>query len=290
MNLTEMILSEMHAVEDWVSIADVLKVMGTTSFVADRGDVRRVLDCVDTSDRLRLGHVSNQFDEIAKPIPVTELVDRIFSEDGPADRSAAMMELFIDQIRSGGEPKEVAAKIRHTLDFGSPLPPGWTTLDNQDRYWDRFTDRFGFRPGTAQSTWPAIAEPTPSITFDLTVTADIAGAWRRRFDAVNAEALCCFVSEFPDDPMFAVLDWQHAGYRLDAAVHAAACDTEWQVPVYPNGDYYIFLRDDLSEGTFGHPWEQTLCVFGERLLGSLGCTLATWLPVKRIDGRRPDSA
>lgn len=101
MNLTEMILSEMRAVEDWVSVADVLKVMGTTSFVADRGDVRRVLDCVDTSDRLRLGRVSNRFDVIAKPIPVTELVDRIFSEDGPADRSAAMMELFIEQIRPG---------------------------------------------------------------------------------------------------------------------------------------------------------------------------------------------
>lgn len=28
--------------------------------------------------------------------------------------------------------------IRHTLDFDSPLPPGWTTLANQDRYWDRF--------------------------------------------------------------------------------------------------------------------------------------------------------
>ncbi|MGX6513391.1 hypothetical protein [Rhodococcus sp. SJ-2] len=38
--------------------------------------------------------------------------------------------------------------VRHTLDFGSPLPPGWTTLDEKHRsqYWDRFTDRFGFRP------------------------------------------------------------------------------------------------------------------------------------------------
>ncbi len=60
------------------------------------------------------------------------------------------------------------------------------------------------------------------------------------------------------------------------------------MPVYPKGDYYIFLRDDLSEGTFGHPWEQTLCVFGERLLASLGRTLATWLPVIRIDGLRPN--
>lgn len=180
--------------------------------------------------------------------------------------------------------------MRYTLDFGSPLPPGWTALEDQNRYWDLFTGRFGFRPGITESTWPAIAEPAPSITFDLTAPADVAGAWESRFDAVNAEALRCFVDEFAEDPTFVVLDWQHTGYRLDAAVHAAAPDAEWRIPVYPNGDYYIFLRDDLSEGTFGHPWEQTLCVFGERLLGTLGRTLATWLPVKRIDGKRPHSA
>lgn len=103
--------------------------------------------------------------------------------------------------------------MRHTLDFGSPLPPGWTTLDDQNRYWDQFTDRFRFRPGLTESDWPAMAEPTPSITFDLTAPADIAGAWQSRFDAINAEALRCFVSDFPEDPMFVVLDWQHTCYR-----------------------------------------------------------------------------
>ncbi|MDH6280004.1 DUF2716 domain-containing protein [Prescottella agglutinans] len=82
------------------------------------------------------------------------------------------------------------------------------------------------------------------------------------------------------------MGWQHPGYRFDAAVHSATCDAEWRVPVYPNGDYYIFVREDLSDGTFGHPWERTLCVFGERLVSSLGRTLATWLPVIRHDGQR----
>lgn len=89
--------------------------------------------------------------------------------------------------------------MRYTLDFGSPLPPGWTVLEDQSRYWDRFTDRFGFRPGIAESTWPAIAEPMPSITFDLTAPADVAGVRESRFDAVNAEALRCFVGEFAED-------------------------------------------------------------------------------------------
>ncbi|MBB3038168.1 DUF2716 domain-containing protein [Hoyosella altamirensis] len=175
--------------------------------------------------------------------------------------------------------------MRHTLNFATPLPPGWAELEDQRWYWERFTDKFGFRPGTSAATWPAIAEPTPSITFDLAVHDNIRGSWASRVDAINAEALRCFVTEFPEDPVFVVLDWQHTCYRLDAAVHAVTLDAEWRVPVYPNGDYYIYLRDDLSEGTFGHPWEQSLCVFGDRLLGSLATTLKTWLPVKRVDGK-----
>ncbi len=72
-------------------------------------------------------------------------------------------------------------------------------------------DRFGFRPGVDASSWPVIAEPTLSLTFDLSTPS-------------------------------------------------------------------------VTEGTFGHPWEQTLCVFGERLVNSLGRTLATWLPIVRVDG------
>lgn len=56
------------------------------------------------------------------------------------------------------------------------------------------------------------------------------------------------------------------------------------MPVYPIGDYYAFLTEDFSEGTFGHPWEQTLCVIGHRLGATLGWSLETWLPVKRRNG------
>lgn len=99
--------------------------------------------------------------------------------------------------------------MRYTLDFGNPLPPGWAELADQDHYWNQFTARFGFRLGITESTWPEIAEPTPSMTLDLTAPVDVECAWNSRFDA---------------------------------AVHAATCDAEWRVPVHPNGDYYFFLR------------------------------------------------
>lgn len=178
--------------------------------------------------------------------------------------------------------------MKYTLDFGEPLPPGWDKLPDtaRVRYWEAFTSKFGFRPGIDESTWPAISEPAPSMTFDLTASASIDGTWASRFDAVNAEALRSFVSEFAVDPTFVVLDWNHPGYRFNAAAHATTVDAEWRVPVYPNGDYCIFLREDFAGGTFGHPWEKTLCVFGERLVSSLGQTLATRLPVLRVDGQR----
>jgi hypothetical protein len=101
-----------------------------------------------------------------------------------------------------------------------------------------------------------------------------------------------------------VLDWQHPAYRFRPADQALTWRAEWRVPVYPDGDYYAFLTNDFTEGTFGHPWENTLCVIGERLGASLGRSLETWLPIKRrrhrltsgrkhahpLSGRRPTMA
>lgn len=180
-----------------------------------------------------------------------------------------------------------------TQNFGSTLPTGWGQLSDEEneRNWAIFRDRFGFTPGIDARSWPAIAEPIPSVVFDLgAAPAATPGAWAARVDAINAEALRCFVTDWNDDPNFVVLDWQHPGYTFDAEAHAAAKElAEWRVPVYPNGDYYIFSRDDFTEGTFGHPWERTLCVFGERMVEGLGRTLSAWLPRLRVNGEQVDS-
>lgn len=82
-----------------------------------------------------------------------------------------------------------------------------------------------------------------------------------------------------------VLDWQHAAYELVPAIEILDDAPKDQVngypTVYPDGDYYAFLTPDFSEGTFGHPWEPSLCVIGSRLVDTLGRSLATWLPIKR---------
>ncbi|MGA5542658.1 DUF2716 domain-containing protein [Mycobacterium sp. NPDC051198] len=53
------------------------------------------------------------------------------------------------------------------------------------------------------------------------------------------------------------------------------------IPVYPDGDYYVHMTSDLRWGTFGHPWQQTLTIWGDELIASLGTELLTWLPRHR---------
>lgn len=81
--------------------------------------------------------------------------------------------------------------MRATLDFGNPLPAGWSVLSAADRSkaWAMFATRFGeLRPGMDSKDWPAIVEPSPSVTFDLGRGGKSVAA---RIDAVNAEALRC---------------------------------------------------------------------------------------------------
>jgi hypothetical protein len=60
----------------------------------------------------------------------------------------------------------------------------------------------------------------------------------------------------------------------------------WPLSPYPDGDYFIYLASDVTFGSFGHPWEQTVCVFGERLLARVADSLDALLgPSIRRDGR-----
>lgn len=45
---------------------------------------------------------------------------------------------------------------------------------------------------------------------------------------------------------------QSSNDRLASRPGAGRC-----VPAYPDGDYFAFLSEDFSEGTFGHPLEET---------------------------------
>lgn len=147
--------------------------------------------------------------------------------------------------------------------------------------WTPFDTRYHFNPRTYEHE-TGISEPPGSVTFDLgPLFSGSEAQFAAGQDAVNALALLAMVEVLPiDQPMF-VLDWQHPSYRFWPHRKARSPDEPWQVGVFPDGDYYVFLTEDMASGTFGHPWHQTLCVFGDPLVQALVPKLNGWLPVKR---------
>ncbi|GGQ83639.1 hypothetical protein GCM10010166_62250 [Couchioplanes caeruleus subsp. azureus] len=170
----------------------------------------------------------------------------------------------------------------HLGEIPPPAPPAWVPIpmDADDPYWASFNQRFAFRPG--MRSWPAIEEPGPSVTIDLEpIFAGGHAQFASGAAAVDSLTLAALTRVLDADTGLVVLDWQHQSYRFWPHRFACQPHQQWPTTVFPNGDYYIFLTEDMNTGTFGHPWEQTLCVFGEPLVSALVPTLTSWLPIKR---------
>jgi hypothetical protein len=149
--------------------------------------------------------------------------------------------------------------------------------DQEDKpLWDRFYTDFQFRPGV--KSMPAIAEPEASVTWHLDKLHGDKGI--DDLQRIVERGLRACVE--PGESLY-WLDWQHVGYRWDPARVGGPGQADWPGGAYPDGDYYIYLTPDLRLGTFGHPWEHSLCVFGADLLAEIETDLTTLLgtPMRR---------
>lgn len=157
----------------------------------------------------------------------------------------------------------------------------WEQIADDDLIWAAFDRRYRFRPGMDPATWPAIVEPAGSVTFDLSpVFARDTRGFGMDKAALERLVLDAFTETSPEATRLIVLDWQHPSYWFRP--HAQdRLGEPWRIEPFPDGDYHAFLTEDLGQGTFGHPWEQTLCVFGTDLAGELVPRLTDWLPVTR---------
>jgi hypothetical protein len=152
----------------------------------------------------------------------------------------------------------------------------WRPVD-YDEAWAPFNARFEFRPDYYEHRQPAIRMPDRCLVVDLEPVFGHEGPrFAAGFDAINAAALRAFVWLAEDEELLA-LDWQHQTYRYSPARHAVA-DLPWVTSVAPDGDYYIHTTLDMRWGTFGHPWQRALSIWGDELIESLGTELLTWLP------------
>jgi hypothetical protein len=149
----------------------------------------------------------------------------------------------------------------------------WCELEGEieDAVWNRYRKEFSFKPSVTPADWPSIIEPTPSVTYSIATLYDQEHFWEF-VGEIHQKALTAFRNRVLPEQKLYVLDWQHPCYSFNAhfAFNAEQFD-EWRIPVFPDGDYYIFLAEDFTFGTFGHPWEQTICVFGQALIDAFEC-------------------
>lgn len=145
----------------------------------------------------------------------------------------------------------------------------WKKLsDNEDdKIWSAVYNRLGFKPSVYAKDFPGFKEPVPSITYSF------AEIWGDEFEALSADlhnkAHEIFRRVTPAGEFLYALDWQHQCYRHFPDQMETSEENAWEIPALPNGDYYIFLEKSLKFGWLGHPWEQSICIFGEPMLSEL---------------------
>ncbi|WP_424644844.1 DUF2716 domain-containing protein [Embleya sp. AB8] len=147
---------------------------------------------------------------------------------------------------------------------------------------DRFEERFTFKPGI--SVFPGVVEPPESITWHLAaITDDPDDSTLEELQAVIKRGLRACTS--PGEVVYA-LDWQHQGYRFDPHRVGGPGRPRRPGSAYPDGDYHLYVTRDVRLGTFGHPWEDSLCVFGDGLPAEVESRLTALLgTVLRRGGR-----
>jgi hypothetical protein len=151
-----------------------------------------------------------------------------------------------------------------------------------DRVWEEFCRRFNFNPRVDSGDGPGLIEPFPSITYNI---HKYLNREENFVNSVNQELQEYFKRYFQrlvqEDDWIIALNWQHECYRFyphipfdleqwdETTSGIIQHNSNWPVPILPMGDYHIFLEKNFQFGVFGHPWQRTICIFGERLLTEL---------------------
>jgi hypothetical protein len=131
----------------------------------------------------------------------------------------------------------------------------------QCEVWDKFYNLFNFKPST--TIFPGISTSRPELKFD------IENCYSKVYPFVQLEqwALKLFRNITKPTERLYALDWHHQCYDFDPRQKMEKDKfDEWIVPVFPNGDYYIFLTKDFKNVWFGHPWEKTITLIGQEIV------------------------
>lgn len=95
-DITGSLVEEFRTTRDWVTLAAAVELLGISSFVASRADLRPILECVNHDPTMHLISAHLHYRRTPKPIPIEALLDEIFAPGAASDRAAAMMEYLVD--------------------------------------------------------------------------------------------------------------------------------------------------------------------------------------------------
>lgn len=128
--------------------------------------------------------------------------------------------------------------------------------EEYDRIWDAVFDRFDFHPS-----------PYPGVTaFELDVPHRVFHLPKYVWDEAQEALVGRLLASAVREEIYA-LDYNHLAYAYVPGEPMQEFAPGEDFPTYyPNGDYYFFVAKDLSFGWLGHPWQNKLILFGDRML------------------------
>ncbi|GEC88155.1 DUF2716 domain-containing protein [Brevibacillus brevis] len=124
--------------------------------------------------------------------------------------------------------------------------------------WGRFYKDFNFKPSVHSSDWPSFHLPIPFVTFDITEYTD------EDIDDLEEKCVTNLRAVTGSDEFIYALDWHHDCYLYNP--HLENSNASRRIGFYPDGDYSFYLHKDFKWGYLGHPWEQSISIFGEELI------------------------
>lgn len=141
----------------------------------------------------------------------------------------------------------------------------------EDKFvWDRLKE-LNFNPSYSLPSRTFSHLPFDADVYDVgKMTAD-------DMDRLNELAVQAVINVTVKDELVYALDWQHSSllfdprkpetmrnfYVNDKRYHGGGYNVYFP-DFFPDGDYYFFIAKDFRFGWLGHPWQQTVWIFGSR--------------------------
>lgn len=143
------------------------------------------------------------------------------------------------------------------------------TPDEYRYVWDKFSKDFKFNPSGIKQNSPTFTPIEPFIVFDISHL--YGNNFTELYQDLEQSILKAFCECMDKIEYLYVLDWQHTSYLFNPYLDSTRNEfDELPIPLYPNGDYYLFLNKTMSWGYLAHPWEQTITLFGHEIIIAVG--------------------